>query len=64
MRGVAKRSGLTGATVGYEAWLWQVADAQRGSSNVAEHLARGLAFLRHVSHQFDCRAAYASERGL
>ena len=37
-----------GATVGYEAQLWQMADALRGSMDAAEykHVVLGLIFIR------------------
>ena len=40
----------TGATVGYEAKLWQMADALRGSMDAAEykHVVLGLIFLKHI----------------
>ena len=38
----------SGATVGYEAQLWQMADALRGSMDAAEykHVVLGLIFLK------------------
>ncbi len=44
----AKKPGTTGATVGYEAQLWQMADALRGSMDAAEykHVVLGLIFLK------------------
>ena len=43
-----------GATVGYEAQLWQMADALRGSMDAAEykHVALGLIFLKYISDAF------------
>ncbi len=40
-----------GATVGYDARLWQMADALRGSMDAAEykHVVLGLIFLKHIS---------------
>ncbi|HDK03341.1 MAG TPA: SAM-dependent DNA methyltransferase, partial [Gammaproteobacteria bacterium] len=40
-----------GATVGYEAQLWQMADALRGSMDAAEykHVVLGLIFLKYIS---------------
>jgi len=40
-----------GATVGYEAQLWQMADALRGSMDAAEykHVCLGLLFLKYIS---------------
>ncbi|MCF2971830.1 type I restriction-modification system subunit M N-terminal domain-containing protein [Synechococcus sp. Nb3U1] len=45
----------TGATVGYEAQLWQVADALRGSMDAAEykHVVLGLIFLKYISDAFE-----------
>ncbi len=45
----------TGATVGYEAQLWQMADALRGSMDAAEykHVVLGLIFLKYISDAFD-----------
>ena len=44
----------SGANVGYEAALWQMADALRGSTDAAEykHVVLGLIFLRYVSEAF------------
>jgi type I restriction enzyme M protein len=40
-----------GANVGYEAELWQMADALRGSMDAAEykHVVLGLIFLKYIS---------------
>lgn len=48
-------SGAQGATVGYEAQLWQMADALRGSMDAAEykHVALGLLFLKYISDAFE-----------
>jgi len=45
----------TGATVGYEAQLWRMADALRGSVDAAEykHVVLGLLFLKYVSDAFE-----------
>ena len=45
----------TAATVGYEAELWQMADALRGSMDAAEykHVALGLIFLKYISDAFE-----------
>lgn len=45
----------SGATVGYEAQLWQMADALRGSMDAAEykHVALGLLFLKYISDAFE-----------
>jgi type I restriction enzyme M protein len=44
-----------GATVGYEAQLWQMADALRGSMDAAEykHVVFGLIFLKYISDAFE-----------
>ncbi len=44
-----------GATVGYEAGLWRMADALRGSMDAAEykHVVLGLIFLKYVSDAFE-----------
>src|SRR6266853_616026 len=44
-----------GATVGYEAKLWQMADALRGSMDAAEykHVVLGLVFLKYISDAFE-----------
>jgi hypothetical protein len=43
------------ATVGYEAELWRMADALRGSMDAAEykHVALGLIFLKYISDAFE-----------
>ena len=45
----------TGANVGYEAQLWQRADALRGSMDAAEykHVCLGLLFLKYISDAFE-----------
>jgi type I restriction enzyme M protein len=47
--------GDTGANVGYEAQLWQMADALRGSMDAAEykHVVLGLIFLKYISDAFE-----------
>ena len=44
-----------GATVGYEAELWEMADALRGSMDAAEykHVVLGLIFLKYISDAFE-----------
>ena len=44
-----------GATTGYEAELWQMADALRGSMDAAEykHVVLGLIFLKYISDAFE-----------
>jgi type I restriction enzyme M protein len=46
---------VTGATVGYEAHLWQMADALRGQMDAAEykHVVLGLIFLKYISDAFE-----------
>ncbi|MGB9330075.1 MAG: type I restriction-modification system subunit M N-terminal domain-containing protein [Steroidobacteraceae bacterium] len=43
------------ANVGYEARLWEMADALRGSMDAAEykHVALGLLFLKYISDAFE-----------
>src|SRR5712692_1779221 len=50
----------TAATVGYEAQLWQMADALRGSMDAAEykHVCLGLLFLKYISDAFEERHEY------
>jgi len=45
----------TAANVGYEAQLWQMADALRGSMDAAEykHVVLGLIFLKYISDAFE-----------
>ena len=44
-----------GANIGYEAQLWRMADALRGSMDAAEykHVVLGLLFLKYVSDAFE-----------
>ncbi|MDZ7337193.1 MAG: type I restriction-modification system subunit M [candidate division KSB1 bacterium] len=54
-----------GATVGYEAELWRMADALRGSMDAAEykHVVLGLIFLKYISDAFEAqRARLEAER--
>ncbi len=48
-------SNSSAATVGYEAQLWQMADALRGSMDAAEykHVCLGLLFLKYISDAFE-----------
>ena len=48
-------NGNNGATVGYEAHLWRMADALRGSMDAAEykHVVLGLIFLKYISDAFE-----------
>lgn len=50
-----KAKSATGATVGYEAELWAMADALRGGMDAAEykHVALGLLFLKYISDVFE-----------
>jgi type I restriction enzyme M protein len=54
-RSKASGSKSTSATVGYEAQLWQMADALRGSMDAAEykHVVLGLIFLKYISDAFE-----------
>lgn len=56
-RSATKKAGSTtgGATVGYGAQLWQMADALRGSMDAAEykHVCLGLLFLKYISDAFE-----------
>jgi hypothetical protein len=51
----ARLPDTTAANVGYEARLWQMADALRGSMDAAEykHVVLGLIFLKYVSDAFE-----------
>ncbi len=53
--GGSRASKANGATVGYEAQLWQMADALRGSMDAAEykHVVLGLIFLKYISDAFE-----------
>lgn len=48
-------SEITAANVGYEARLWQMADALRGSMDAAEykHVVFGLILLKYISDAFE-----------
>src|SRR5947207_1298804 len=52
---VRAKGSESGATVGYEAQLWQMADALRGSMDAAEykHVVLGLIFLKYISDAFE-----------
>ena len=52
---VNKKANNSGATVGYEAQLWEMADALRGSMDAAEykHVVLGLIFLKYISDAFE-----------
>lgn len=67
MRTVAgkKKANSNGANVGYEADLWRMADALRGSMDAAEykHVVLGLIFLKYISDAFEeLHAKLDSER--
>ena len=51
----SRADGVTAATVGFEAQLWQAADALRGSMDAAEykHVVLGLLFLKYISDAFE-----------
>ena len=51
----AARQVSTAANVGYEAELWRMADALRGSMDAAEykHVVLGLIFLKYISDAFE-----------
>jgi type I restriction enzyme M protein len=55
----AQAAETSAATVGYEAQLWQMADALRGSMDAAEykHVVLGLIFLKYISDAFEERHA-------
>src|SRR6266545_840495 len=57
------KSSNNGATVGYEAELWQMADALRGSIDAAEykHVVLGLIFLKYISDAFEARRQKLAE---
>ncbi len=50
-----KTASKSGANVGYEAELWKMADALRGSMDAAEykHVVLGLIFLKYISDAFE-----------
>src|SRR5206468_12873412 len=54
-RNEASAKDESGATVGYEAELWQMADALRGSMDAGEykHVVLGLIFLKYISDAFE-----------
>jgi type I restriction enzyme M protein len=51
----ARTTNNTAANIGYEAQLWQMADALRGSMDAAEykHVTLGLLFLKYISDAFE-----------
>ncbi len=63
---VGKKQTDSGATTGYEAELWAMADTLRGSMDAAEykHVVLGLIFLKYISDAFEERhAAVRAEWG-
>jgi type I restriction enzyme M protein len=63
-RGRSKRNGeentkSNGATLGFEAKLWQAADALRNNMDAAEykHVVLGLIFLKYISDAFEAKHA-------
>jgi type I restriction enzyme M protein len=54
-RKTPEKSKGNGANVGYEAELWRMADALRGSMDAAEykHVVLGLIFLKYISDAFE-----------
>ena len=61
----AAELGTSGATTGYEAELWQMADTLRRSMDAAEykHVVLGIIFLKYISDAFEERhALLESER--
>ena len=55
MAKTARKAKTSGATTGYEAELWKMADALRGSMDAAEykHVVLGLIFLKYISDVFE-----------
>ncbi len=51
----------SGAVTGYEAKLWEIANALRGSMDAADykHVVLGLIFLKYISDAFEERRAEA-----
>jgi type I restriction enzyme M protein len=59
MARATKANHSTAANVGYEAELWRMADALRGSMDAAEykHVVLGLIFLKYISDAFEAQHA-------
>src|ERR1044071_3624455 len=55
----AEKKNHSAATVGYEAKLWQMADALRNNMDAAEykHVVFGLIFLKYISDAFEAKHA-------
>ena len=53
----AKTSGKNGSSLGFEANLWQMADALRNNMDAAEykHVVLGLIFLKYISDAFEAK---------
>ena len=53
------RARENGATLGFEAKLWQAADALRNNMDAAEykHVVLGLIFLKYISDAFEAKHA-------
>ena len=65
LKRISPAANSDGAIVGYEAQLWQMADALRGSMDAGEykHVCLGLLFLKYISDAFEERhAALAAEQ--
>ena len=54
-----KAAASNGANIGYEAKLWQMADALRNNMDAAEykHVVLGLIFLKYISDAFEAKHA-------
>ncbi len=54
----------TGANLGYEAKLWQMADALRNNMDAAEykHVVLGLIFLKYISDAFEAKHAELEDK--
>lgn len=55
MARLKKQTNGTAANIGYEAELWQMADALRGSMDAGKykHVVLGLLFLKYISDAFE-----------
>src|SRR5687768_623166 len=55
----SKQKNDTGANLGFEAKLWQAADALRNNMDAAEykHVVLGLIFLKYISDAFEAKHA-------
>ena len=62
-KGTGKKPDSSGATIGYEAELWSMADALWGGMDAAEykHVVLGLIFLKYVSDAFEEKHAFLAE---